>query len=98
MKEAQTLRMIREMKKRKVKNYEFAKMHILSYPRRIKDIRERGFTVSMDRIWDSNGKATGVFEYWIPRTKSPVKAAGEYEDMKLSDKLTDKLTRLKGIK
>ena len=66
-KEAQTVRLIRELKKRKVKNYEFARMHILSHTRRIKDIRERGFTVSMERLYDANGKATGVFEYWIPR-------------------------------
>lgn len=82
MKESQTLRLIRELKKRKVKNYEFAQMHILSHSRRIKDIRERGYTVSMERLYDSNGKATGVFIYWIPRAKKAVSKAMEYEDSK----------------
>lgn len=69
-KDSQTARMIREMKRRKVKNYEFAKMGILSHTRRIKDIREKGHNVEMQRVYDTNGNATGVFEYWIPKKRS----------------------------
>lgn len=82
MSEIQTNRMIREMKKRKVKNWEFAQMGILSYNRRIKDIRERGFTISMHRLYDNNGKATGTFVYWIPRNrKKKPEEAMEYENV-----------------
>ena len=69
MTEIQINRMIKEMKARKVKNYEFARMGILSHTRRIKDIREKGINVEMQRIY-KDGKATGTFEYWIPKSRS----------------------------
>lgn len=65
----QQQRMIREMRKRKVKNYEFAKMYIMSYTKRISEIRDKGIIVNKERVYDSNGKATGVFQYWIPRKR-----------------------------
>lgn len=101
MKETQIIRLIKALKKRKVYNYEFAtKFHILSHSRRIKDIRERGYTVSMERVYDSDGKATGVFVYWIPRRKKGHKKpeqALEYEQTQQSNFLQNKLNRLKGV-
>jgi len=68
-KTTQIQRMIKEMKRRKVRNHEFAKMYIMSYTKRISDIRQMGITVTKQRVYDSQGKATGVFEYWIPRQR-----------------------------
>lgn len=71
--------MIKEMKKRKVKNYEFTQMGILRYSSRISEIREQGITVNKERLYDKQGKATGVFVYWIPRITS--KDGMEYEEL-----------------
>lgn len=68
--EAQTARMIKLMKQKRVKNYEFAKMGILRYSASINDIRGKGINVEIQRIYDRNGKATGTFEYWIPKERS----------------------------
>lgn len=84
-KESQTVRVIRELKKRKVRNYEFSKMHILSHTKCISNIRERGFTVSMEKEYGSDGKYHGVNYYWIPRSKPSHKRpeqAMEYEEVK----------------
>ena len=65
-KESQTKLMIKEMRERKVKNHEFMRMYIMSYTKRISEIRESGITVSKERLYDADGKATGTFMYWIP--------------------------------
>lgn len=80
MKDTQTLRLIRELKKRKVFNYEFASMHILAHTRRIKDIREKGIEISMDKVYGRDGKYHGVNQYWIPRRKDIVKKVMQYEE------------------
>lgn len=63
--ESQNKRMIKAMKQRRVKNHEFLGMYILSYTKRLAEIRQQGFNVHKERVYDRNGKATGVFEYWI---------------------------------
>jgi len=67
--DSQTKRMIKEMKRRKVANHEFPKMYIMSYTRRIADIRGMGITVNKERLYDKDGKATGTYVYWIPRKR-----------------------------
>ena len=69
MKESQCKRMIKLMKTRKVKNHEFMRMYILSYTKRISDIRQMGINVESQRVY-KDGKATGTFEYWIPAKRS----------------------------
>lgn len=63
-KESQNKRMIKELTKRRVKNYEFAKMYIMSYTKRLSEIRQ-SHNLHKERVYDKHGKATGVFEYWI---------------------------------
>lgn len=65
--ETQAKRVIKELKKRKVKNFEFAKMHILSHTKVISIIRQMGYTVNKERVYGKDGKATNTFVYWIPR-------------------------------
>lgn len=66
MSESQQLRILRELKKRKVKNWEFARhMYILSHTKRLAELRAKGHDIQKERVYDNNGKATGVFEYWI---------------------------------
>lgn len=80
MKETQLHQMVREMKRRKVKNHEFMSMYIMSYTKRLSDLRERGYNISKERLYDSEGKATSTFVYWIPRNrKKKAKDAMEYE-------------------
>lgn len=77
---SQTKRMIREMRKRKVMNYEFVReMFILSYTKRISEIRQLGITVNKERVYDNEGKATGVFYYWIPRSKKSISNWDKFE-------------------
>lgn len=79
-KDTQALRMIRAMKQRKVRNYEFPQMNILSYSKRISEIRERGFIVSMEKEYASDGKYYGVNYYWIPRkNRKQAEEALKYE-------------------
>jgi hypothetical protein len=73
--------MIKEMRKRKVKNFEFMKMYILSYTKRISEIRESGVTVNKERLYDKNGKATNVFQYWIPRQRRPKRVGKNIDGM-----------------
>lgn len=67
--ETQAKRVIKELKKRKVKNFEFAKMHILSHTKVISTIRQMGFTVNKERVYSKDGKATNTYQYWIPRKR-----------------------------
>lgn len=69
----QRKKMIKEMRKRKVKNYEFMNMYILSYTKRISEIRNSGITVNIERVYDESGKATNTFQYWIPRKRKDLK-------------------------
>ena len=62
--ESQNKRMIKELKKRRVKNYEFAKMHIMSYTKRLSEIRQT-HNLHKERLYNRKGKPTGVFQYWI---------------------------------
>lgn len=102
--ETQIKRMIKEMKKRKVKNYEFSQMFILNHTARMTNIRQMGFSVQRERVYDENGKATGVHQYWIPRVKRPKRdlsheVDGQYYEItpksKFFNKAMNKLRRLK---
>lgn len=83
--ETQAKRVIKELKKRKVKNFEFAKMHILSHTKVISIIRQMGYTVNKERIYDKDGKATNTFVYWIPRKRKDEGIDGMfYEELQKS--------------
>lgn len=69
--ESQCKRLIKEMKKRKVANHEMMKMYIANHTARISNIRQMGYTVNKERVYDREGKATGTFLYWIPRKRRP---------------------------
>ena len=76
----QRQRMIRQLKKRRVKNYEFTQMGILSYTKRLSEIREvYGNQLHKERVYDREGKATSVFEYWITKPWKPASKAMRYE-------------------
>lgn len=93
-KDTQIKKMIKMMKSRKVLNYEFPRMYILNHTARISDIRAMGITVSKERIYDEQGKATGKFMYWIPRnTKKPAAKAMEYETLDEPKKKSNFLNR-----
>lgn len=77
--ESQCKRMIKEMKKRKVKNHEFMSMYIMSYTKRLSDIRKMGITISKERLYDADGKATSTYVYWIPRKRQNNRDGLEYE-------------------
>ena len=83
--ELQQARATRELLKRRVKNYEFAQMHILSHTKVLSNIRQvYGSRLHKERIYlpDHNGKlkATGVFEYWITPERKTVTNAMKYEE------------------
>jgi hypothetical protein len=87
--DAQVKRMVKEMRKRKVKSWEFMRyMYITSPHRRMTDIRERGIEIEQERVTDENGKLTMVKQYWIkrrPRGQKRPEQAMEYEDMPKSN-------------
>ena len=57
-KESQQKIMIKAMRNGKVKNHEFMGMYIMSYTKRLSEIRQSGINVSKERLYDSSGKAT----------------------------------------
>jgi hypothetical protein len=87
--------MIKEMKKRKVKNHEFMGMYIMSYTKRLSDIRKMGFTINKERVYGADGKATGTFVYWIPRKLQNNRDGMEYESIDEQPKSNFLIQRIK---
>lgn len=99
-KEIQRSRVIRELLNRRVKNYEFARMNVLSHTKVLSDIREiYGNRLHKERIYkpDRKGvlKATGVFEYWLTPERKTVTNAMKFER---SNFMIDKISKLRGSK
>ena len=46
-----------------VPNYKFPQYGMLSYTKRISELRADGYNITMERQYLSNGRATGVFIY-----------------------------------
>lgn len=75
--------MIRAMLDRRVKNHEFARMYIMSYTKRLSEIREvYGNRPHKERVYDKEGKATNVFEYWLTPERKTVTNAMKFEKPK----------------
>lgn len=51
--------------KRGVENYKFARMGILSYPKRLSELRKEGHNIQKERVYLPNGRATGTFRYFL---------------------------------
>jgi len=101
MHEAQINRMVREMRKRKVKSWEFmVNMYITSPHRRLTDIRNRGIEVESERVIGKDGKLTAVKQYWIkrkPRGHKKPEQAMEYEEVPHSNFFVDKISKLRRV-
>lgn len=91
--ETQAKRVIKELKKRKVKNFEFAKMHILSHTKVISIIRQMGYTVNKERVYGKDGKATNTFVYWIPRQRKDEGIDGMFYEELQKSKFFSKVKR-----
>lgn len=63
--EARLLKMLWKAGSRGVPNYEFPKHKILRYSARIGDLRKAGYNIACERDYLPNGRATGVFRYYI---------------------------------
>lgn len=80
-KDNQHERMIRELKKNKLRgvpNYRWPQMGILSYTKRISELRSDGHMISSIRQRLKNGRATNVWQYYLIEDTD-----GKLDDVKL---------------
>lgn len=60
---ARMLRLMRRAPKNGVPNYKFSNHGILCYSKRISELRNEGWNIQGIRVFDKDGKATGVWRY-----------------------------------
>lgn len=68
MSEAQTttmLKMLRKAGNKGVENYKFPEARILRYSQTVKTLREQGYNIQLERVHLPNGRATGVWKYYL---------------------------------
>jgi len=67
--ESTMLKMLRKAGKHGVPNYKFPEARILSYTKRISDLRAEGYHIITERVALPDGKSTGTYRYILNEEK-----------------------------